>query len=141
MRLNYPKSYNDCVYVLNGRVSRKIGNNTYLRRSEDTVAVRYHSTDIVTFDQFGSIRLDTGSWHTRSTYARMWWCGIWIHRSGGVTSVKFNDREYIYSDGMILMGNGRVRNAMKGDPEVERAAIRRQKRLDNKPVIKQLGLF
>jgi replicative DNA helicase len=35
---------------LNGRKSRKIGNNTYLQeRNAETIAVKLHETDIVTY--------------------------------------------------------------------------------------------
>lgn len=54
------------------RESRKVGNNTYLkRRGDDTIAVRLHDTDVVTYHRNGDIVLDTGGWMTVTTKDRI----------------------------------------------------------------------
>lgn len=62
------------VSQLTGRCkeSRKLRNNTYLiRRSETKIAVRLHSTDVVTFHADGSIDLHDGGWCTVTTKDRI----------------------------------------------------------------------
>lgn len=54
------------------RESRKIANNTYLkRRRNDELAVRLHNTDILTFHKDGRIELYTAGWNTVTTRGRM----------------------------------------------------------------------
>jgi hypothetical protein len=51
---------------------KKIGNNTWARLLEDeSVAVRLHGTDVVTFMPDGRVKLDSGGWRTVTTKARM----------------------------------------------------------------------
>lgn len=52
--------------------SKKVANNTYLKRYEDgTIAIRLHKTDIIQYKPNGSIHLHTGGWKTVTTKARM----------------------------------------------------------------------
>lgn len=54
------------------RESRKLSNNTYLkRRGEGEIAVRLHSTDILTFYADGRIEVNTGGWNTVTTKDRI----------------------------------------------------------------------
>lgn len=53
------------------RNGRKVGNNTYLERRGDDIAVRLHSTDVVTMHPDGSVTLDSGGWRTYTTKDRM----------------------------------------------------------------------
>ena len=65
-------AYYDADRLLDKRESRKIQNHTYLkRRDSTTIAVMFWATDVVTYNQDGSISLDTGGYRTVSTRDRM----------------------------------------------------------------------
>lgn len=58
--------------LLGSRSSRKIGHNTYMRRIDaDTIAVRYHSTDVYTLRRDGWAIIRSGGWETVTTAARI----------------------------------------------------------------------
>ena len=62
--------YSEALALLNGRETKKIANNTYLvHRGEGVIALRLHSTDVLTFRP-GSVTYDTGGWRTVTTKAR-----------------------------------------------------------------------
>lgn len=67
------KGYDDLDERLTGRCRerRKVGNNTYAERRGDRIAIRLHSTDVVTFLPDGSIMLNTGGWYSVTTKDRM----------------------------------------------------------------------
>ena len=67
-------TYAEAAKLLTGRCSksRKLANNTYLERiNSDTIAVRLHDTDVVTFHSDGRTVLNTGGWRTVTTKERM----------------------------------------------------------------------
>ena len=68
-QMNY-KNAND---KLQGRCkdSRKIANNTYLKRRGQDIAVMLHETDIVIFHPNNTFTLNSGGYRTRTTKARM----------------------------------------------------------------------
>jgi hypothetical protein len=53
------------------KTTRKLGNNTYGRIDGDSVAIRLHSTDVVTFTGDNKVTLNSGGWATVTTKARM----------------------------------------------------------------------
>jgi hypothetical protein len=57
--------------LLNGRSSRRIGHNTTLHTVADGIAVRYHSTDIVTLSADGWLTMRTDGWDTVTTWQRI----------------------------------------------------------------------
>jgi len=66
--------YRDADAKLQGRCRerRKLENNTYLeRRYTGAIAVRLHSTDVLTFFPDGRIEVNTGGWHTVTTRDRI----------------------------------------------------------------------
>lgn len=66
------KSYSEAAQVLGARRGRKLENNTYLeRRSADSIAVRLHSTDVVTYYADGKVVLNSGGWRTVTTKDRL----------------------------------------------------------------------
>ena len=66
--MNFYESANE---TLGARESRKVGNNTYLkRRDENTIAVMLHSTDVVTMTP-DYVELNTGGWYTVTTKERI----------------------------------------------------------------------
>lgn len=55
----------------NDRPGPSGGNTRVQRRDDDTIAVKYHRTDVVTYKRDGSIILDNGGWFTPTTKARI----------------------------------------------------------------------
>lgn len=71
-----PQSYLAAESVLNGRDSRKIANNTYLERHDNSSAgvqykIRLHGCCIITFNANGSFILKTDGWETSTTRERI----------------------------------------------------------------------
>lgn len=75
-------NYQTADSKLQGRnkLSRKIGNNTYLERRNSShpkytgipaIAIRLHGTDIVTFYASGDVELNSGGWKTPTTKQRI----------------------------------------------------------------------
>lgn len=57
---------------LNGKPSKRWNNNTYLiRLSPSTIAVRLHSTNVITYFRSGKIQVDSGGWETVTTKRRI----------------------------------------------------------------------
>jgi len=97
---------------------RKLMRNTYLEWGpDDTVFVRFHSTNIMRFWPDGKVRLDSGGWQTLTTRGRMneflpsGWriCqdrGVWYLRCpfGRV-------QEWGFQDGLIIGADGDVTGA------------------------------
>ena len=65
--------YTELDSKLQGRnkQSRKIGNNTYLIRRGENIAIRLHNTDIVIYYPNGKIVLNSGGWRTPTTKDRI----------------------------------------------------------------------
>lgn len=74
----------DAEAILKGRDTRKLGNNTYLERRGDGIAIRLHRTDVVTFNADGSVTFDSGGWRTVTTKSRM----------GMVTGISVYQRDF-----------------------------------------------
>jgi len=66
-------TYEELDNQLQGRNfnSRKVGNNTYLIRHENIIALRLHNTDVVTAYPDGRMMLNSGGWMTPTTKNRM----------------------------------------------------------------------
>lgn len=66
------RSYQEAVEKLGTRNRRKLENNTYLeRRNETMIAVRLHRTDVVTYHADRRIVLNDGGWRTVTTKDRI----------------------------------------------------------------------
>lgn len=83
--------------------SRKLANNTYLeRRDGDAIAVRLHSTDIITLHAPANgtelVTLDSGGWLTMTTKGRMhdYAPGVGIESDRGVWQVVIRDEDVYY---------------------------------------------
>lgn len=73
-KITTPETYDHegWAHVLGLAESKKIGHHTYLERTPwNGVAVRLHATHVVTFDQDGTITLNTGGWFTTTTKDRI----------------------------------------------------------------------
>ena len=115
------------VTTLGGRKSRKVANNTYLKRLEnDDVVLRLHETDILTAKPNGSVVVNTGSWRTVTTKARLNdWIkdGLGIYQNRGVWYWTKRDPNNwghaVFSDGDVIGPRGALK-ASADDEEVKR---------------------
>lgn len=67
-------SYTHFDALLQGRNydSRKLENNTYVTRyADNSIAIRLHSTDVVTYYPDGRVLLNTAGWNTPTTFDRI----------------------------------------------------------------------
>lgn len=112
------------------KLSRKLRNNTYLiRRSDSKIAVRLHSTDVVTFHADGSIDLHDGGWCTITTKDRIncYFEGrVWTESGYWFTSFR----------GETVAGLGAVDSNGKlvgGSVDEQRQTIREERNERNRP--------
>jgi hypothetical protein len=64
------RTYTEAVERLGARQSRKLQNNTYVqRRSDDTIAVRLHATDVVTYYADGRTVLGSNKKQTNKPFS------------------------------------------------------------------------
>lgn len=119
--------------------SRRYANNTYLeRRAENAIALRLHSTDVVTFYADDTVMLNSGGWLTVTTKDRLnYVLGIRVYSDRGRWFVSFlrdsrfdEDNVYPYFDGMTLdVSERRVINPEDGpnvaDEDRDNRAMRR----------------
>lgn len=116
-----PQSYIDLNnYLKKGKhrkntIDRPIANNTrVIRRSPTSIAIRLHATDVITFFDNGSIQLNSDGWKTVTTKDRMTRflpSGISIYSERFIWYVQFNQKKYLYEDGMYLAYDGYVTDA------------------------------
>jgi hypothetical protein len=67
-------TYSKAAEYLGTKIDRPYGsgrNTRMIRRDANTIAIRLHATDVVTFKSDGRIILDSGGWQTATTKARM----------------------------------------------------------------------
>lgn len=83
------------------RDRRKVAHNTYAHRVADGVAIRLHATDVVTFTDAGTVRLDSGGWRTVTTRDRQnrYAPAARVNQSDGVTWVTTNAGRFPFVDG------------------------------------------
>lgn len=105
---------------------RKIANNTYLERRGDDIAVRLHSTDVVTVSRDDTVTLDSGGWLTVTTKERMNRFGpVYVYSDKGiwyVSRVHAGTYETLgrYFDGIRISDTNEIMNPLPTDA-VERA--------------------
>lgn len=127
------KSYQEAQERLGGRDSRKLENNTYLkRRADGSMAVVLHQTDVVTYHPDGRITLDSGGWRTMTTkdrinkYAPI---NLWQDRGQWFVGQSWQrPAEAIYDDGMMIHPDGSLSGvqtlAQAKDEQKLRAQVR-----------------
>lgn len=104
-------------YLRNGRnpVERPLAHRTRIRWVDDeTIAIRYQSTDVVTFHASGAITLSANGWYTLTTRSRIQeFSPFFLGRdSGGLWTVRYwvsdeeSPREFPFADGMTLTPSG-----------------------------------
>jgi hypothetical protein len=108
--------------------SRKLANNTYAeRRQSGAIAIRLHQTDIVTFNQDGSIVANTGGWKTSTTKARLndyLPCRIWQQR--GQWFFTHNGKQLEFADGLTFNPDGTVTGAKEQEQADTEKQLRKQ---------------
>ena len=113
-------NYTDIDARLQGRNRdmRKFGNNTYLVRQADHLAMRYHNTEVAQYWPDGTIRLDSGGWRTSTTKERINWglpSGYRLTQDRGVWYLN----EEVFQDG-ITIRSGEITNAGVSNPKADR---------------------
>jgi hypothetical protein len=106
-----------------------VGNNTYLKRRGDNVAIQLHNTDVVTYTPDNAAILNSGGWRTVTTKARINdYIPGHLYTEAGVWYVSYHGTTYAYSDGMALNYDGTVSGAgearSKADVRKEKRAIK-----------------
>lgn len=68
-----PKDYQQANNILGMKTKHVIKNKraTYLQRNEDSIALVYHNTPVVTYHKDNSIKLNSGGYRSLTTKARM----------------------------------------------------------------------
>lgn len=102
-------TFEKCQALLAGgrkKTERKIGNNTILHKvDENTVAVRLHSTDVVTIRRGDTYELSSGGWYTVTTKARInEYSPARLHQHKNVWYIGNVE----YADGIKLDNEGKV---------------------------------
>lgn len=134
------RSYTEALEALAGRDSRKVANNTKLRRDPHghshgcRIDVVLHSTAVVTYFQHGTLQLDSGGWLTMTTADRMNRftpddLGVWSNRGRwmvgtGETWQDKHDTSIPFVDGMMLyrdfFDDDRFKSAITLDEDKQR---------------------
>lgn len=104
------KSFREAMEILNGRDRRKLENNTYLeKRDADTIAVKLHSTDVVTYHRNGRVVLNSGGWHTVTTKDRICaYSPVYVSQERGVWYMGMYPKKnpVLFHDGIVINKNG-----------------------------------
>ncbi len=106
-------TFSECESLLANRDSKKIDNNTWLRRVDtDTFAIQLHRTDVVRILRSGLYRLYSGGYQTNTTKDRLnryspanvyQTGGQWLVNGGGIRS-----KVHTFFDGITIDETGRV---------------------------------
>lgn len=91
---------------------RKVGNNTYLERRADHIALRLHATDILKYWPDGSVEYYAGNWQTWTTKDRFNKFGplaVWSDRCVWYAGRRGGDAPRVaFADGMTVLADGTV---------------------------------
>lgn len=102
-------TYDAAIDLLGTKPTKKIDNNTTIRKVGDSIAVRLHNTDVIVIRKDGNYVLNSGGWRTVTTkdrinnyspayvhqYKRKWYL---YDRSTGINNP--------FVDGMVIGANG-----------------------------------
>jgi len=99
---------------LGSRDSRPIGHNTSVERlSETRIAIRFHSTNVITFHMDGRITFDTGGWWSVTTKVRLNSlspCQIWSEGDGDWAIQGPTGDGARFEDGITMGADGTFQN-------------------------------
>ena len=136
------KNYREASERLGSRDSRKLENNTYLKRfPSGDIVVRLHNTDIVTFKPDGDIVLNSGGWRTVTTKDRLnkfspvtiaqergvWYVGIRSNPYGDWE--RFKREAKIFNDGMVIKADGKFEGAENPTPKANKKLLSKKKQI------------
>lgn len=98
---------------LGKRNGRKVANNTYCERKENgTIAIRLHSTDVITCHADGRVVYNSGGWRTVTTKDRFnsfGMGGVRVYSNKGTWFLYVDNREGVpFADGITVHNDGRV---------------------------------
>ena len=95
--------------------SRKLGNNTFLQRRGEDIAVLLHSTDVITLHPNGGFTLDSGGWRTVTTKERInSYCPVGqLAQKHGEWTFYLNGHPHPFADGMMIGPRGGVHGGGK----------------------------
>ncbi len=139
-------SFDGLMRFLNGREEKKLGNNTWVLKTEDwrngldAVAVKYHDTNILLINSGGITTINNGGWDTSTTKDRL----NQFLRCKGVYISQKNYQWYItgpmgtekYVNGTQILPDGQV--VVPYDEEKAKTAIEKAKTLNIDPKYKEL---
>ena len=119
-------TYADAAERLGTRDRRKIGNNTYLeRRDESTVALVLHATDVVTFRP-GTVTVDSGGWRTMTTKDRIGYAVLLYAQAGTWKVGTWQDPSpLVFYDGLTFTDAGELVGEPVADPTAEHKKVKR----------------
>ena len=103
-------NYTEAKDILKNRESKKLCNNTYLRKREKGIAVQLHQTDIILFKENGDTVLDTGGWKTVTTKDRLnrYLDGFQVWQEKRIWYLSGIEKTYTFADGMTIKANMEV---------------------------------
>jgi hypothetical protein len=141
-------SYDELMDFAKTRRARKLAHNTYLIEddpSDEGLGIQYHSTEIVTYYENGSVRLSSGGWQTSTTKERMNAFtpkGISVWQQLGCWYVTTPAGVFEFEDGMVVSdiaewGEGGYTDAKVADPKADARAYRKEKREEKKRTAKR----
>lgn len=115
------KTYKELTeYLAAGRRPdrRRLANNTYCERREGgRLAIRLHQTDVLCFDQDGTITLNSGGWKTNTTKARLnEFSPAEVWQDKGLWTVRLGDNSSPFIDGLQFR-DGKFLNAPQANGE------------------------
>jgi len=155
-----PQSYNHLADYLSKGIrkakttDRPIANNTrVIRRSDDSIAIKLHNTDVITFFKNGEIQLFTDGWKTVTTKDRInrfLPSGIGVYSEKHIWYVTIGDwrsgKKYLFEDFMIIDSDRNVfdfeHNPIpEHSKEAEKAKRKQLRQIDNfiRKGLKRLG--
>jgi hypothetical protein len=130
------RTYQEAQAELGKRDSRKIGNNTYMRREGEEIKVKYHNTDIVTYRSNGDIVLDTNGWMTSTTKERLnkytprdvhiWQENSVWYVAAGIDGYYWESQagRVVFQDGLIIHPDGSIDGA--GEENLDLPKLKRR---------------
>jgi hypothetical protein len=110
------QNYQEAEKRLGGRDSRKLENNTYLKRRGENLAVMLHHTDVVTYFPNGNIQLNSGGWRTMTTKDRINKYApirLWANKGQWYAGQTWDIKPKIFfQDNMVIRPDGTYSGAM-----------------------------
>jgi hypothetical protein len=97
-------TFTEADSTLARRAIRKIAHNTHLHRIDaDTIAVRLHSTDVLTLHRDGRAVLSSGGWRTVTTKERLnRYAPCRVYQQRGEWFIQHDGRTVSFYDGLTL---------------------------------------